>query len=150
MGDQTDTVTFLTSTLNPAALLLGEEAARYVVVSYESPLQLIKKYLVNCNKQYDLVFSVRRNGGGFSRVLQGVSHTFRTRLDVDVWVVEQPPYSSTAAYVALREAALAEIKRVFTAYPSYGFLSDAKDDDHYLGATKVYNSTFVVTKKSYC
>lgn len=147
MSDETEVTALLTAHLNPAALLLGDATANYTVVAWETPLEILKKNLLN--KTYNLVFSVKPTDGVFKRFLQLIPHTYKHKIDVDVWLTENYPYSATADYMALRNAAVAEIQRIFLAYPTYGDLTSTRRDDHLLGTVKVYNSTVTVTKQTY-
>ena len=148
MGNQQDIITLLTGNLNGSILLLGDIEAKFTVVPWETPLQLLKKNLLKPNNNFDIVFSVKRSTGAFSRFIQYVAHTYLAKFEVDVWLTESYPYSNSVDYNTLREVAVAEVQRIFTANPAVGSLSETREDDHMLGTVKIYNSTVTVTKKT--
>jgi hypothetical protein len=145
MTDETTIINLLDTLLNPEALLLGTDPAKYGVEEHEPPLTLQKKYLTN--GVYDLLFTVECEHVTSKRVLQNVPHTLEGHYNVNVWLADK--YNTNPqVYNALRNAAVAEIQRIFKANPEYGTTVDTKKDDHFVGTVKIYNTTVHVKNET--
>lgn len=139
-------VALLQAGLNSAALTLHGRAARYAVVAWYPAANMLKDYLQN--RKVDVLFSVKRAIGTSSRILQKRAHTDRTDYEIGVWLIDSPSYTRGDKDV-LRDAALAEVSRIFKANPEFGTEKAVKEDDHAKGNVWVLNSIVTVTIKVY-
>lgn len=141
-----DIITLLTDQLNSAVLLLGSSAATYTVVDYTDPAYLLKMFLLN--KKVDVLFTVKSAQSLTGRIHQGVPYTDRGDYEVDVWCASKTPHLNTN-YKNLKDAGVAEVKRIFKAFPTYGTEKATRNDPHVKGNVQIYNSTVTVTKNTY-
>jgi hypothetical protein len=146
MTTRQDIITLLKAQLNPLVLLLGTEDATYEVVDHTDPVYLQKTYLFN--RKVDVLFTVKRANGLTSRILQQVPHIDKTDFEISVWCTSKAPAVNTD-YENLRDASVAEVQRIFKAYPAYGVEKSVRDDDHTKGNIQIYNTTITVTNKRY-
>jgi hypothetical protein len=139
-------VELLEEELDADALTLNSRAARYAVTAWYNPALMLKDYLQN--RKVDVLFSVKRAIGVSSRILQQVAHTDRIDYEVGIWLIDAPGFPRSDKDV-LRDAALAEVSRIFKANPEFGTEKAVKEDDHAKGHIWVLNSIVTVTNKQY-
>ena len=138
--------TLLTEELDPDKLMLGTVKATFEVTDYISNTEAEKYTLL---KQLGVLFTVKQGQGTASRFLQGIAHTDKTDWEIGVWCVYSPQSETVKEqYRNLRDAAVQEIRRIFTANPAYGSEKNHRCDDRIRGTTTTLNSTLIFTKKT--
>jgi len=143
MLGKVEIVELLQAELDADALTLHGRAARYAVTSWYNPALMLRDYLQN--RKVDVLFSVKWAIGMSSRVLQKVAHTDQNDYEIGVWLIDSPNPTRGAMDV-LRDAAIAEVKRIVRENPAYGTEKALKCDDHAKGNVWVLNSIVTVTK----
>lgn len=141
-----DIAVLLKGSINGAALTLRGKLARWDAVVWYQPGNMQKDYLQN--RKMDVLFSVKRSNSVASRVLQNVPHTDKVDYEIAIWLIDSPSYTRGEKDV-LRDAALAEVSRIFKANPDYGTKKALRDDDHVKGNVWVLNSILTVSNEQY-
>jgi hypothetical protein len=138
-----DIVSLLSSNL--ATLTYRNRTARVAVVAWYVPANMQKDYLQN--EKADVLISVKEAESVSSRFLSTlrVPYTRKTQFEVGVWLLDSPSYTRGEKDV-LRDAAVAEVQRIFKANPTYGCERGVRNDDHVYG--KVWVLSSIVTVQS--
>lgn len=152
MTTRQDLITLLNDELDAETLILPPEEpeetpqpAKYEVTDYTSPPEIEKYCLLN---HIDVLFTVARRVAQTSRIIQQVPHTEKTDWEIGVWCIFKENRKKPA-YRRLRDAAVAEVQRIFRSNPDYGTEKASQDDDYTRAACTVYNSTVTLVKKTY-
>ena len=140
-------VEFLRENLNSDALVVGQRPARFEVIEWMPPMNILKEFLLN--DQRDLVFSVRQRRVATARFLQRVPHRHDKFLEVAVWLVDRPTYQRRGYITALRDAAVAEVTRIFGENPLMGTVREILVDDHNVGNILVISSVIIIEHQEY-
>jgi hypothetical protein len=140
-----DLITLLKAQLSQAALQLGTADANFTVIEFVDPVFFQEKYLFN--RQKDVLFTVKTAQSLGGRSIQTVNHKVESDFEIGVWCASREPDLYTA-FIDLRDAAVEEVKRVITAYPTYGKYKTDRCDDHRHKNYQIFNSVCVVTYKA--